>query len=67
MKSPKISLPPEYAGRITLSIAETCKAIGIGRSSIYDAIKDEELAVVRKGRRTLVPVGELLDWLARAS
>jgi excisionase family DNA binding protein len=60
-------LPPEYSGRITLSIDETCKATGIGRSYLYDRIAKGELAVIHKGRRTLVPVAELLDWLGRAA
>jgi Helix-turn-helix domain len=66
-KTLKIVLPEKYRDRITLSIDECCEAIGYGRSSLYEAIRNEELAVVRKGRRTFVPVGELLDWLGRAA
>jgi hypothetical protein len=61
---PKIALPEEFRGRITLSIGETVTATGFGRSSLYEAIRRGELGVIRKGRRTLVPVAGLLEWLA---
>jgi excisionase family DNA binding protein len=61
---PKIELPEEFRGRITLSVREAVSATGFGRSSLYEAIRRGELGVIRKGRRTLVPVAGLLEWLA---
>ena len=39
---------------ITLSVAETAKCLGLGRTSIYALIKDGRLETVKIGRRTLV-------------
>ena len=38
----------------TLSIADTVKALGLGRTSVYALINKGRLDVVRIGRRTLV-------------
>ena len=49
------------------SISETARSIGIGRSMIYELIKEGRLRTVKIGRRTLVPapaISELLDSLA---
>src|SRR5713226_1073326 len=61
----QFDLPPEFRNRITLSIRECCDATGYGRTSFYAAIGRDELKVVRKGRRTLVPVSSLLERLAK--
>ena len=46
--------------------AEYCHAVGLGRTSIYAAIKDRRLHVVKFGRRTLIitPPQEFLASLA---
>jgi hypothetical protein len=59
-----MELPEKFRGRITLSVGETVAATGFGRSSLYEAIRRGELGVIKKGRRTLVPVTGLLLWLA---
>jgi len=51
--------------RLSLSIAEAARACGIGRTSLYNAISNGDLRVIKHGRRTLVPVDELKNWLAR--
>lgn len=42
--------------RIFISINETCKALGVGRSTIYRMIGANELATVTIGRRRLVKI-----------
>lgn len=46
------------------SILEFCQAFGIGRSTLYDQIRNKRLQVVKVGARTLIPRGEAERWLA---
>ncbi len=41
---------------IFLSINETAKALGLGRTSIYGLLRSGRLEAVKLGRRTLVKV-----------
>ncbi len=50
--------------RITCTIAEACSASGLGRTKIYDAINADLIQTRRIGRRRLVVVQSLLQWLA---
>lgn len=38
---------------------------GIGRTMLYQLIKDGEIKTIKVGRRTLIPESELQRWLAR--
>jgi excisionase family DNA binding protein len=49
-------------GRLAVPPAEACRLLGVGRTTFYEVILPS-LAVVRIGRRVLVPVGELERWL----
>jgi excisionase family DNA binding protein len=42
-----------------LSINETAKALGLGRTSIYNFIKKDRLETVKLGRRTLIKVSSI--------
>ena len=50
-------------GRVTLTIEETAKLLGIGRSAAYEAARRGELPSRRLGRRVVVPVPALVVWL----
>ena len=41
--------------RLTYSIPECAKALGIGRNLCYDRVKTGEIPVIKIGRRLLVP------------
>jgi len=41
--------------RLTLTIEETAKLLGIGRQLAYDRAKTGEILVIKIGRRLLVP------------
>jgi excisionase family DNA binding protein len=41
--------------RLTLTIEETAKLLGIGRQLAYDKAKTGEIPVIKIGRRLLVP------------
>ena len=42
-------------GRLTLTIEEAAKILGIGRQLAYDRVKTGEIPVIKIGRRLLVP------------
>jgi excisionase family DNA binding protein len=42
-------------GKLTLSIEEAAKVLGIGRNLCYDRVKTGEIPVIKIGRRLLVP------------
>ena len=53
-------------GRVTVSIEEAARLLGLGRSAAYEAARRGELPTRRLGRRPLVPVLALLEWLGAA-
>jgi excisionase family DNA binding protein len=53
-------------GRVTVSVEEAARLLGLGRSAAYEAARRGELPTRRLGRRLLVPVPALLEWLGAA-
>lgn len=51
------------AERLTYSISEAVEAVRISRSKLYTRFGRDELRSVRVGRRTLIPVKEVLEFL----
>lgn len=49
--------------RLVHSIADVTKIIGIGRSFIYEEIKQGRLRVRKAGRRSLIFDADLKAWL----
>ena len=49
--------------RIAYQIPDACIASGLGRSTLYNAIRARELAVLKIGKRVLIEAGELRRWL----
>lgn len=41
--------------KLTLTVGEAAKCLGIGRNSAYEAIARGEIPVIRVGKRLLVP------------
>lgn len=56
----------ELAGKATITIEQTARLLGLGRTAAYDAARRGELPTRRLGRRLLVPVPALLEWLGAA-
>jgi len=61
--SPDSAAPLVPAGRLALSVEEAAECLGVGRSAMYDAVKSGRVPIVRFGRRILVPVHGLQQWL----
>ena len=51
-------------GRRAHSIAETCALTGLGRDTVYTAIRDGHLVARKLGRRTLITDDDLRQFLA---
>ena len=49
--------------RLTLSVEEVAALLGLGRTAAYEAARRGEIPSRRLGRRVIVPVPALLDWL----
>lgn len=45
--------------RFAYRVPEACIALGIGRTSLYELVKNGELRLIRIAGRTLVPRAEL--------
>lgn len=50
--------------KLTLSVEEAAKVLGIGRNLCYDRVKTGEIPVIKIGRRLLVPRAALERLLA---
>ena len=48
---------------IAFSIAQACAASHIGRTRIYEAIREGQLSARKHGRRTLILSTDLHQWL----
>lgn len=53
----------EFERRATITVEEAAKLLGIGRTAAYQAARRGQLPTRRLGRRLLVPVPALLEWL----
>jgi len=50
--------------RVTFTVEETAKLLGIGRQLAYNRVKTGEIPVIKIGRRLLVPRSALQKLLA---
>jgi excisionase family DNA binding protein len=50
--------------QLAYNIAEACAAARIGRTTLYEAIKNGSLRAVKRGARTLILTEDLRDWIA---
>lgn len=53
-------------GRATVSVEEVASLLGLGRTATYEAIRRGQVPSRRLGRRLVVPVPALLQWLGVA-
>jgi excisionase family DNA binding protein len=55
---------PHLSGRTAFSVAEICAQTGIGRDSVYAAIRSGQLVARKLGRRMIVTPKDLERFLA---
>jgi excisionase family DNA binding protein len=63
MKERKRSVLDELATQATISIEQAAQVLGLGRTAAYEAARRGEFPTRRLGRRVVVPVPALLEWL----
>lgn len=61
--APGIPAPVVDEERWALSIDEAAKRLGIGRTLMHEAARRGEFPTIRIGRRRVIPVKALNDWL----
>lgn len=66
MNQRKPSLLAQVAGEATITIEETAELLGLGRTAAYEAARRGDFPTRRLGRRVIVPVPALLEWLGVA-
>jgi len=49
---------------ITVTVPTALRVIGIGNSKFYELVKTGRIRTIKCGRRTLVPMQSLRDFLA---
>jgi len=47
----------------TITVEQAAKRLKIGRNTAYEAVKRAEIPSIRIGRRILVPIKALNNWL----
>lgn len=57
--------PPEQTSPFALAIADVSRRTGIGRTTLFNLIRDGRLRAVKVGSRTLIRVEDLTEFLAR--
>ncbi|MFC6707544.1 helix-turn-helix domain-containing protein [Flexivirga alba] len=58
-----MSIPVPLRGRLTVTVPEAAKVLGIGRDNAYRAAADGTLPTLKIGHRLIVPVPKLLEML----
>ena len=53
--------------RLTMTVTEAAKMLGIGRNQGYEAAKNGQIPTIKIGKRLLVPVTALENKLLNAS
>ncbi len=49
--------------RVAYTVPEAAEAARISRASLYNSIRDGELVLTKRGRRSLILADDLLAWL----
>lgn len=53
--------------QMCLSPTEVCKELGISRTKLYAMLKVKAIPNLRVGRRILIPVRELEEWIHQST
>jgi excisionase family DNA binding protein len=59
------TIPPASVGILAVSPAEAGRLVGMGRTTIYQAISSGDLRSLKIGARRLVAVEALREWLLK--
>ena len=54
-------------GKGALSVEETARYLGIGRTMAYEAVRSGEIPARRIGNRWIIPIADLNRWMGEKS
>lgn len=54
----------QIATPVSNSVADACRRLGVGRTTLYELIAARELLTFKLGQRTLIPESELQRFVA---
>jgi excisionase family DNA binding protein len=63
-KVPTLQNESREVRRVAFSPTEAAQALGISRAKLYEELASGRLRSVKSGKRRLIPVGALDEWLA---
>lgn len=49
--------------KLTISATELPRVLGVGRNTAYELVKRSDFPAVRIGRRIVIPIDALKEWL----
>lgn len=58
--APPPTMPPE---KLAYTMKEAAAALGIGRTTLWRAVSEGQLAALKLGSRTLIPADALRQWV----
>jgi len=53
--------------KLTISVSECARAIGINKTKMYEIVKSDKFPSIVLGSRILIPIIPFLDWLEDVS
>ena len=60
----RISQQPLPGTKMTLSVSEAAKMIGISKPKVYDLIREDQLPGIHVGKKIVIPKQAVMDWLS---
>lgn len=65
MNATSATAAPVHIQPIAVRVPDACRMTGIGRSKLYELIESGDIAIVKVGRMTLIPVANLEEFIAK--
>lgn len=59
-----MSLPNEQTTPIVYTVEQAMKALGVGKSKLYEELNAGRIKAKKSGHRTLIPHASIQEWLA---
>jgi len=61
------SSPINQVDRLAVRVEEAAEMLGLGRSTVFELLKDGSLASIKVGKRRLIPIQEITAFIGRCA